>query len=155
MFLGETTYEAFLMLPRPLHQIRRDADIWRTVTAACQYVYVKCVAHLETTPLGPRVRGDDKLCTSRRSDDPLPRLRHVVRSDDRQSGLGEDFLAQLLVGTLHPHDERNLELDFARRGDDPGGDGVAFHDAAENVDQYRLQTRFAQHDLECFGHLFC
>src|SRR5437899_2414729 len=43
-------------------------------------------------------------------------------------------------------------MHFEGRGDDTGGDGVAFHDAAEDVDQDRFELRVAQHDLECFGH---
>src|SRR5438067_3015574 len=94
------------------------------------------------------------LHTSRRSDGLLSGLGHVVRANDRQPGLGEDFLAQLLVGALHAYDEGDLELDLARCRDDPGGDGVALHDAAEDVDQYRLQARIAQHDLERFSNFF-
>ena len=33
------------------------------------------------------------------------------------------------------------------------GDDVALHDAAEDVDQDRLQLRVLQHDLERLGHL--
>src|SRR6266702_1781712 len=61
-----------------------------------------------------------------RSDHSLCRLRHVVGADDRQSRLGEYFATELLVGAFHANDQRHFELDFACRGDDTGGDGVAF-----------------------------
>ena len=50
-------------------------------------------------------------------------------------------------GTLRSH--RTRRLDHAL------GDRVALHDAAEDVDQDRLETRVAQHQLEGLGDLFC
>src|ERR1700687_1774653 len=75
--------------------------------------------------------------TPRGSDDLLRSLSHVVGADDRQSRLGEYLAAQLLVGAFHANDQRHFELDFACGGDDASSDGVALHDAAENVDEDR------------------
>src|SRR5438445_5072671 len=70
----------------------------------------------------------------------LRRFGHVVRGDDRQSGFGEDFLAQVLVGALHAYDERYRETRRLRRGDHAFGDRVAAHDAPEDVHENRLQV---------------
>src|SRR5690348_17409030 len=39
----------------------------------------------------------------------LRRLGHRIGADDRQARLGEHLLAELLVGALHAHDERDAE----------------------------------------------
>src|SRR6187431_682690 len=75
------------------------------------------------------------------SHDLLGRLRHVVGRDDRQARLGEDLAAELFIRALHAHHERHLEAYGLRRGDHAFGDGVALHDAAEDVHEYRLQSR--------------
>src|ERR1700682_6319155 len=81
------------------------------------------------------VRPQSSAHSPRRRDNLLGRLSHVVGADDREARLGEYLAAQLLVGTFHANDQRHFELDFACRRDDAGGDGVALHDAAENVDE--------------------
>jgi hypothetical protein len=69
----------------------------------------------------------------RRGDDLLCGIGHIIRRDDRQARVLEDLLPELLVRALHAHDERHRELHLARGGDHAGGDGVALHDAAEDV----------------------
>src|SRR5262249_24527132 len=44
-------------------------------------------------------------------------------------------------------------LHFLERGDDRPGDGVALHDAAEDVNQDGLDPRVGQDDAECLGDL--
>src|SRR5262249_47748130 len=51
-------------------------------------------------------------------------------------------------------DERNFRFHFLEGGDDGGGDDVAFHDAAEDVNQHRLDIRVAQQNSQGFGDLF-
>ncbi len=77
-----------------------------------------------------------------------------LRGDDGEAGLGEDFLAQFDIGAFQPHHQRHLQRNFLRRGDDAFGDDVAFHDAAEDVDQDALHIGIADDDLEGRGDLF-
>src|SRR4051812_44254376 len=79
----------------------------------------------------------------------LRRVGHVVCRDDRQPGIAQDLLAEVLVGALHAYDEGNGKLHLACRGNHARGDGVALHDAAEDVDEDRLHPRVLQHDFEC------
>src|SRR6185312_11741449 len=44
--------------------------------------------------------------------------------------------------------QRDIEADLLHRGDDAVGNDVAFHDAAENVDQDALHVRIRGDDLE-------
>jgi hypothetical protein len=71
-------------------------------------------------------------------DDLLGRVGHGVAADDRQSGLpARVALPAVDVVALEPNDERELQPDLAHRLDDAGGDHVAVHDAAEDVDEDR------------------
>ena len=51
------------------------------------------------------------------------------------------FFAELDVRPFEAHDERHLEADLLDGGDDALGDGVALHDAAEDVDEDALHAR--------------
>ena len=73
--------------------------------------------------------------------DLLGAVLHVVCADEVEARLVEDLLAQLHVGSLEPHHERHLETDLAHRLDDAGGDHVAPHDPAEDVDEDALDVR--------------
>src|SRR5436305_9095713 len=86
--------------------------------------------------------------TFRRRHNLLRRIGHIVRGNDRQTGISENFSSEVLVGALHPHDERDFEPHRLRRGDYAFRDDVAPHDAAEDVDETRLEMWIAQHDLE-------
>src|SRR5687767_4585149 len=86
-------------------------------------------------------------------DDLLGGVAEVVGGDDRQAAFGEDVLALLDVGAFQANDQRHLQMDLAGRRDDPFGDDVAAHDAAEDVDQYAFDRRVEQDDLERRGDL--
>src|SRR6218665_4039449 len=100
----------------------------------------------------------DILCApglSNGGHDALRGVGHGVCGDDRQAGLGQQFLARLLVGALHAHDQRHGQVHGLAGADHAGGDGVAAHDAAEDVDQDAFDLGVAEHDLEGFGDLLC
>src|SRR6476659_8257310 len=67
----------------------------------------------------------------------LGSIGHRVGTDDRQTRVGQQLLAELLVRPLHPHDQRHGQVGGLAGGDHALGDGVAAHDAAEDVDQDR------------------
>src|SRR5262245_3902160 len=89
----------------------------------------------------------------RRRDHLLRRLGQPIRRDDVLAALGEERLALLDVGPLQPHDEWDVEADLVERREDRGGDRVALHDAAEDVDEYRLDVLVGEQDAERFGDL--
>src|SRR5581483_9833938 len=89
-----------------------------------------------------------------RFDNLLRGIVEIVGGGDIETGLGDDLLAEFDIGALKPHDERHLEPDFLHRSDDPFGDDVAFHDAAENIDEDALHVRVGSDDLEGGGNLF-
>src|SRR5574343_708696 len=78
---------------------------------------------------------------------------HGIGRDDEQTGILQDLLADLFVGALHADDQRHGQVGFLGSSDDAGGDGVATHDAAEDVDQNALDLGVLEHDLEGFGDL--
>ena len=67
----------------------------------------------------------------------------IGRPDSR-----EDLLAELDIGAFEPHDQRHVQADLARRGDDALGDHVAAHDAAEDVDEDAFDVRVGEDELE-------
>src|ERR1035438_8220936 len=85
-------------------------------------------------------------------DDLLGGVRHVAGGNDWQAGFLEDLLAQVLVGTAHAHYEGHAEVRLLGCGDHPVGDGVATHDAAEDIDQDALHLGVGQHELKSFSH---
>src|SRR5947209_3989150 len=64
----------------------------------------------------------------------LGRVRQVRRRLDVQPALGQQLAALGHVGPLQPHHERHLRFDLLKGGNDRRRDGVALHDAAEDVD---------------------
>src|SRR6476646_8103474 len=83
-------------------------------------------------------------------------LRGIVEIVGRQhveAAFADDLLAGIDIGPLQPHYQRHLEADFLHRGDHALGDDVAFHDAAEDVDQDALHVGIGGDDLECRGNL--
>ena len=74
--------------------------------------------------------------------------------DDVEPGVADDLLAEFDIGAFEAHHQRNLEAHFLHRGDHAFGDDVAFHDAAEDVDQDALHARVGGDDLEGGRHLF-
>src|SRR5207247_5019769 len=91
--------------------------------------------------------------SSRQLHDLLRAVGHVGGGDQVQSGVLQDLLAQLDVGALEPHHQRHLQPYLLHRGDDAGGDGVALHDAAEDVDEDAAHPRVVGDDLERSGDL--
>src|SRR3984957_13418525 len=77
----------------------------------------------------------------------LRRVRHVVGGDDRQSRLLEHLSAELLVRALHAYHQGDAELHFPGGGNDAFRDGLAAHDAAENVYQNALHLVVFEHEL--------
>ena len=81
------------------------------------------------------------------------RFGHGVGSDDRETRFRENLLAGFFVGALHADHQRHGQADRLGSSDHAFGNGVALHDAAEDVDQDGLHVLVLQHDLEGFGHL--
>src|SRR3990167_4265515 len=84
----------------------------------------------------------------------LGRVGHVAGGDHADAAFCEHLLPQFDVGAFQPHDHRHFHADFLDCGDDAGGDDVAAHDAAEDVDQHRLDVAVGEDDLERLGHHF-
>src|SRR3982074_443695 len=83
-------------------------------------------------------------------------LRGVVEIVGRQhveTAFADDLLAGIDIGAFEPDHQRHFEADFLYRGDHAFGDDVAFHDAAENIDQDALHVGIGGDDLECRGDL--
>src|ERR1700682_2688252 len=80
-----------------------------------------------------------------RGDNLLRRIGHVVGGDDRQPGCPKHLLAEIFVGALHAHDERDAKLDLRYRGDHSFRDGVAAHDPAEDIDQDAFDGGILEH----------
>ncbi len=64
------------------------------------------------------------------------------------------MFAELNVRAFKTHDQRNLDADLLGRFDNPGGDDVTLHDAAENVDQDSFDLVVGEDDLEGFRDTF-
>ncbi len=63
------------------------------------------------------------------------------------------FLPSLDVRPLEPDDQRDAEIELVVGRQQGRGDRVALHDAAEDVDQHRLDPRLAEQDAEPLEHL--
>ena len=74
-------------------------------------------------------------------------------SDQWQLGLDEKFAAGLHVRALEADDERNWKLDGFYRIDDSLSDDVAFHDAAENIDEDRFHALVGNQNFKGLGDL--
>src|SRR5574343_367760 len=99
------------------------------------------------------IRIDIQCSLLDRSNDLGGGFGHGIGRDDRQARILEDLLAQIFVGALHTNNQRYRQLGFLGCCNHAGGDGVATHDAAEDVNQNALDLRVLEHDLEGFGHL--
>src|SRR3990167_273559 len=84
----------------------------------------------------------------------LGRVGHVAGGDHADAAFCEHLLPQFDVGAFQPHDHRHFHAHLLDCGDDAGGDDVAAHDAAEDVDQHRLDVAVGHDDLERLGHHF-
>src|SRR5271166_4790842 len=95
-----------------------------------------------------RRRGSPSRSLFDRSHHLLRRVGEVLGRKNRQSGLLQDPLAEIDVGAFEANDERDVQIDLARRGNDTLGDDVAAHDPAEDVDQDPFDVGVAQDQLE-------
>src|SRR5436190_17639665 len=78
----------------------------------------------------------------------LGRIVEVVGGDDVELGVLDDLLAEIDIGAFEAHYEGNLQAHFLHGGNHAFGDDVAFHDAAEDVDQNAFDARIGGDDLE-------
>src|SRR5699024_7605078 len=72
----------------------------------------------------------------------------IVGSDDVEAAVGKHFLALVHVSSFQPDDQRNLHFDILDRIDDAFGNGVAAHDATEDIDQNGLDLVVGENQLE-------
>ena len=72
----------------------------------------------------------------------------VVGGGDVKIGLADDLLAEIHIGAFEPHHQRHRQPYLLDRRDHAFGDDVAFHDAAENIDQNALHLGIGSDDLE-------
>ncbi|KAF1773441.1 hypothetical protein GQ600_1002 [Phytophthora cactorum] len=77
----------------------------------------------------------------------------VVGHNHLDARLGDNLARRLHVGALQTDNDRLLEAQVLGRRHDTGRDHIAAHDAAENVDQDRLDLVIAVQDLEGLLHL--
>ena len=80
-------------------------------------------------------------------------IGQIAGAGDLEAAGGEGGLAGFDVVAFEADDERDVEVGFLRGGDDAGGDDVAVHDAAENVDEDAFDLRIAEDDFEGCGDL--
>mmetsp|Transcript_126631 Transcript_126631/g.394230 ORF Transcript_126631/g.394230 Transcript_126631/m.394230 type:complete len:259 (-) Transcript_126631:538-1314(-) len=88
----------------------------------------------------------------RKLDRLLGGLREVAHGNDREAALLDNLHALLYVGADQPDDQRLGKSDLLHGVDHAVGDDVAAHDAAEDVDEDRLDIRVALDDLERGRH---
>src|SRR5260370_13986005 len=82
-------------------------------------------------------------------DDLLRGIVEIVGRQHVEATFPDDFLAGVDVGALEPHHQRHFQADFLHRRDHAFGDDIAFHDAAENVDQDALHIGIGGGYHEC------
>src|SRR3984957_6649413 len=82
-------------------------------------------------------------------DDLLRGIVEIVGRQHVEAAFPDDLLAGIDIGALKPHHQRHLEADFLHCCDHALGNDVAFHDAAEDVDQDALHIGIGGDDLEC------
>ena len=92
--------------------------------------------------------------TFNRFDDFFGSISHSVCADDIQPRFGEHLFAEFNVGAFQADYERDLDAELSGPFDNSGGDDVALHDAAEDVDQNPFDLVIGEDELECFGDAF-
>src|SRR6185295_5350357 len=73
---------------------------------------------------------------------------HLVGGGEVEAGLGEHLPPQLHVRAFHPHDDGQREAEAFHGGDQPLGQPIAAQDAAEHVNEHRLDARVGGQDAE-------
>src|ERR1700716_3323371 len=86
-------------------------------------------------------------------DDLLRGIVEIVGRHHVEAGFPDDLLAGIDIGAFETHHQRYFQAGFLPRGHHALGDDIAFHDAAENVDQNALHVRIGGDDLERCGDL--
>src|SRR6516225_6597410 len=87
-------------------------------------------------------------------DDLLRGIVEIVGRRHVEIGLRDDLLAEFDIGAFEPYHQRHAQAHFLHCGDDTLGNHVAFHDAAENIDQDALNVVIRRDDLEGGHHFF-
>ena len=82
----------------------------------------------------------------------LGSIAEVVGGNNRQTGIGQDLLAEIDIGAFEADDERHMQADCARRADDALRNHVAAHDTTENIDQHTVHVWVREDDLKGLGH---
>ena len=83
-------------------------------------------------------------------DDLVRRLAHRVGRREVQAALLQHPLAFLDVGAFHPDDDRHRHAELLDRGNDALRQHVAAQDAAEDVDEHRLDVLVGHQDRKAF-----
>src|SRR5438552_16401544 len=96
--------------------------------AECRLPSAVCDRHLPKL----ETRIAKLVYSSRGLDGLLRRVRQAVGRRDLETRLPQDRLALIHVRALQTHDHRDREPHLAYGRDDPVGDDVAAHDAAED-----------------------
>ncbi len=86
-------------------------------------------------------------------DDFFRAIGERIRADDRQAALADHLFPQFDIRALEADHQRNAEAGLRDRREDAGGDDVALHDAAEDIDQDAADLGIAEDDLEGGGDL--
>src|SRR5213593_5306600 len=96
-----------------------------------------------------QARGDIDLCSApRQLDHPGGARAHVLGGREVEAGLGQHLPAELHIGPFHAHHHRDLEPELLDGGDEALGQPVAAQDAAEDVDEDRLDAPIRGEDAE-------
>ena len=67
---------------------------------------------------------------------------------DLEAGVGDNLAAFFDVGAFEAEDDRQLHVQLLRCGDDCGSENVDAQNAAEDVDEDRLNVRVGEKDAE-------
>src|SRR5271157_806754 len=78
---------------------------------------------------------------SYRGDDFTGRVGEPVRRDDLAAALLQERPAEVGIGPLETDDQGNSEVDLVVGSQERGGNDIAHHDTAEDVDQHGLDIR--------------
>src|SRR5260370_7283128 len=92
--------------------------------------------------------------TSRESHNFLCAVLHAYGDGEVQAAFAQNLLANLDVGSFHANDDGNVQLQILGSGDDAGGNNVATHDAAKNIDEDGFNFAIAHQNTATIFDLF-
>ena len=78
---------------------------------------------------------------------------HAVGNREVESRFPQNLAPLLDVGSFHPNHDRHFDVQLARRVHHARRQRVAAQDAAENVDQHRLDVAIGKQNAEGVLHL--